>query len=93
MGIIKDLFTKVSNKDKSCFYTFEKIFGIEPRHYVIRDCTDGFMVLMKKSNIPCDVVEIDKRVETRGNSHIDLRCNSEMMASYLCELMKRKGRY
>ena len=93
MGVIKDLFTKITDMDKSCFYTFEKIFGIEPKHYVIKGCTNGFMVLMKKSNIPCDVVEIDKRVETRGNGHIDLRCDNQIMASYLFETMKRKGRY
>ena len=93
MGILKDLFTKVTDNDKSCFYTFEKIYAAEPRHYVIKNCTNGFMVLMKKSNIPCDIVEIERKVDVQGNGHFDLKCDNEIMASVLFDIMRRKGRY
>ena len=91
MSIIKDLFTRPTKEDEALFHVFKRIYEIKPRHYMIHDCTKGFMVLAKRSNIPCDVVELNKTVETKGYGRTDLKCENNDLASALSEIMK--GRY
>ena len=92
MGFINDMFTKVTKEDKAMFYTFERIYELAPRHYFIYNCTKGFMVLMKKSKIDCDVMELNRRVETKGHGRFDIECTTQSMADMLTQIMK-KGRY
>lgn len=91
MGFLKDLMTKVTKEDEGLFHIFKRIYETKPRHYMIRNCTKGFMVLAKRSNIPCDVTEINKTVETKGYGRTDIECTSEALAETLSEMIK--GRY
>ena len=93
MSIIKDLFTKVTKEDKAMFYTFERIYLLAPKHYVIHKCTKGFMVLMKKSNIICDIRESECKIETKGNSRLDVDCDSVALAEVLSNIIKKQRGY
>lgn len=90
MGLLKDLVTRITKEDEALFYTFKRIWELAPRHYVVHKCTKGFMVLAKRSNINCDVVEINKTVETKGYERVDMDCTSEALAEILTEIMKRR---
>lgn len=90
MSILKDLMTRITKEDEALFHTFKRICELAPRHYVVHNCTKGFMILAKRSNINCDVVEINKTVETKGNERVDIDCTSEALAEILTEIMKRR---
>lgn len=88
---IKDLFVKPTIEDKSCFYSFQRIFELAPRHYVIRGCTKGFISLMKRSNIPCELLGNGNNLEIMSTGgYFEIEYSNEEFTSILAELMKRR---
>ena len=91
MSIFKDLMTRVTKEDEALFHIFKRIYETKPKHYYIHKCTKGFMLLAKRSNIPCEIAELNQTVETNGYGRVDIDCTSEALAAVLTELIK--GRY
>lgn len=55
---VKRLFTKISQEDKSNFYTAQALHKVLPRcEYIFTNCSEGFIALLERSNISCWVNE------------------------------------
>lgn len=84
---LKNWFKKPTNEDKGNFYCFERIWGIAPRHYVINNCSEGFIALVQKSSIPCERF-VNSKVETQGRGFYEIEYSSENLAALLAKAMR-----
>lgn len=85
---LKKIFNRPTVEDKGNIYSFERIYRLAPRHYIIQNCSDGFMNLMKKSIIPCQISETFRTIETEGKGYCEVQYGSENFASLLTRIMR-----
>lgn len=85
---LKDLFKRPTAEDKGNLYSFERIYRLSPRHYVIRNCSDGFISLMQRSPIPCKYNEYQNTIEVEGRGHCEVEYGSNNFASLLTRIMR-----
>lgn len=93
MKLFDKIFNRPTPEDLGCLHSFERIYKLAPKRYIIRNCSEGFMELMKKSNIPCTISFNRGTVEVLNyKARYELAYGVESFTRELSSLL-REGQY